>query len=283
MRCRTDSAFHLFGLLHSRVRSFAQNFRRRSFQSMETEGSLSGAVETHGVLADACGLRRSLHTKNPLGPDETIRVIVDHGQVNEKCSNDGAIEFLHKFSSHREELACSAEEVDDDLCPDNALSVNTTMPPPELTLDNKALPTAVGTMATQTLEQLVNMLTNPGCATETSNEICTAIMLHPELLSSSSKLGMYSKMDGGLNNYVPGTAHAWLYTPKKRRRKQCNDQIEGVTTGFALIFAYPDSSRPSPGTEEAANAKAKLHFGGRSYPLCNNSVLLQHGGDKLLR
>jgi len=251
---------------------------------METEGSLSGAVETHGVLADASGLSRSLNTKKPLGPDKTIRVIVDHGQVNEKCSDDGAIEFLHEFASRREELTSSAEEVGDNLCPDNELSVNTTtIPPPELTPDNIALPTAVVTMATQTLEQLVNMLTNPGCATETSNEICTAIMLHPELLSSSSKLGMYSKMDGGLNNYVPGTAHAWLYTPKKRRRKQCNDQMEGITTGFALIFAYPDSSRPSPGTEEAANAKAKLHFGGRSYPLCNNSVLLQHGGDKLLR
>ena len=224
-------------------------------------------------------------TRLPSGrPSDSVSgdaVILKDKGTNE---NDDAIDFVHEFSTRKGELASSVEDPNEELWSGKDPSLITaTLSSSSLTSGNAAIPTAMVTMATQTMEQLVGKLTNPGCATDTSNEICTAIMLHPELLSSPSVLGMHPKMDGGLQNYVPGTAHAWLYAPKKRRRKEYNDRIDGQTTGFALIFVYPDIHNVSSENEQGAQGNSKLHFGGRSYPLCNNSVLLQHGGHKLLR
>jgi len=247
---------------------------------METEGLLSGKYEACNSSTQQDELNRI--PQEIIAHDETIRF--DRAEANDECSDDDAIEFLHEFSTQKEERVSSAEGANEKCCSGKAPSLITaTLPSSSSMSENAALPTAVVTMSTQTIEQLVSKLTDPGCATDSSNGICTAIMLHPELLSSPSVLGMHPRMDGGLQNYVPGTAHAWLYTPKKRRRKRCNDRIDGTTTGFALIFVYPDVNRASSANVQGTQGNTKLHFGGRSYSLCNNSVLLQHGGHKLLR
>jgi hypothetical protein len=253
---------------------------------METEDVFRGAVKLCSVQAGNCVLNNSLDEE--IAQDETISV--DQGEANKGGSSDDfALEFLHKFSTQKEDRASPAEEYNEvNLAVEDPSPITTSIPPAGWTPDNTALPTAAVSMVKQTLEQLVEKLTYPGCATDSSNEICTAIMLHPELLLSPSVLGMHTKMDGGLQSYVTGTAHAWIYTPKNRKRKKCqtnkcNDRRVTGTTGFALIFVYPDLSTVTTGKDEAANAYSKLHFGGRSYSLGKNSVLLQHGGDKQLR
>jgi hypothetical protein len=152
-------------------------------------------------------------------------------------------------------------------------------------LPSFAAVSSVVALAPPTLEALVERLTLPGRATDDTNDVCAAILLHPELSKNPSIFSMYSKMNGGLRNYSTGTAHAWLYMPRKRPIKPCkpNDSdLDYVSDSLALVFVYPDEHVPAAGNDEgeAAKPKSKLHFGGRAYPLCNNSVLLQHGAHK---
>jgi len=135
-----------------------------------------------------------------------------------------------------------------------------------------------------TLQELVDKLVSPGRATDTSNDICASILLHPNFASDPSVLGMYAKMNAGLRNYSPGTAHVWLYTPRKRSSSYGGNELEFASEKLALVFVYPDEYGP-PSFEdfELLKPKNKLHFGGRAYPLCKNSVLLQHGAHKPLR
>jgi hypothetical protein len=134
------------------------------------------------------------------------------------------------------------------------------------------------------LHELVDKLVTPGRATDTSNDICASILLHPNFACDPSVLGMYSKMNAGLRNYVPGTAHVWLYTPRKRSKNASEKDVEYASEKLALVFVYPDEfGPPSIDDIELLKPKNKLHFGGRAYPLCNNSVLLQHGAHKPLR
>ena len=91
-------------------------------------------------------------------------------------------------------------------------------------------------------------------------------------------------MNGGLQRYQAGTAQAWLYTP--RRKGQSSSSSSSSTTGddLALVFVYPDESDQAPIAEGGSAAKTKntMHFGGRSYPLKNSTVHLQHGAFKAL-
>jgi hypothetical protein len=139
-----------------------------------------------------------------------------------------------------------------------------------------------GALESLPLKALVEKLITPGRASDNTNEICAAILLHPDLPKKPSVLPLYSKMNGGLRTYSSGCAHAWLYTPRKRPSKTDETNVGYVSNSPALVFVYPDDATQSPGVddEETAKMKNKLHFGGRGYPLSNNSVLLQHGAHK---
>ena len=132
----------------------------------------------------------------------------------------------------------------------------------------------------QTLEELVVRLLRPKDVTVESNDICCTILLHPDLLNGSPALNVYSKMNGGLKNYSPGTADVWLYTPRKRSSSSVYSSVPSLSGGVALVFVYPDESGgPSKVKDEP---KDKLHFGGRAQVVHNESVVLQHGGYKSL-
>ena len=131
----------------------------------------------------------------------------------------------------------------------------------------------------RTLEELLNELTLPSMATAETNDICSAILRHPDLSKKPSGINVYSKMNGGLKNYVPGTAQAWLYVPRKRARTDDDNDHLNVLNRLALIFVYPDELGPSSRCEDPKN---KLHFGGRAHEINNGSVLLQHGAYKFL-
>ena len=136
-----------------------------------------------------------------------------------------------------------------------------------------------------TLPVLVQRLLQPGRATDETNDICISIMLHPDLAKDPTALGQYSKMSGGLRNYTMGTSHAWLYTPRKHPNRTNSSSSEDPADKLALIFVFPDEiGATDPGRREmpAAKSRNKLHFGGRAFPLWNNSVLLQHGAHKPL-
>ena len=139
--------------------------------------------------------------------------------------------------------------------------------------------------AQPSLQALVDGLLLPGRATVKSNDICAAIMLHPDLTTGSSSLSMYSKMSGGLRNYEAGTSHAWLYTPKRRLNNVHRSAPDFASDSFSLVFVYPEELGTSSDSGDNATQKSKtnLHFGGRSYEMCNGSVLLQHGTHKALR
>jgi hypothetical protein len=154
-------------------------------------------------------------------------------------------------------------------------------PPP---LQTFAAAAAGVALAPPTLQALVERLTLPGHATDDTNDVCAAILLHPDFSKNPSVLSMYTKMNGGLRNYLTGTAHAWLYTPRKRPSRMGDSDLDYVSDSLALVFVYPDDHAPTAGNDEGDSAKPrnKLHFGGRAYPLWNNSVLLQHGAHKPL-
>jgi hypothetical protein len=154
-------------------------------------------------------------------------------------------------------------------------------PPP---LQTFAAAAAEVALAPPTLRALVERLTLPGRATDDTNDVCAAILLHPDFSKNPSVLSMYSKMNGGLRNYSTGTARAWLYTPRKRPSRMDDSDLDYVSDSLALVFVFPDDHFSIAGNDEgeAAKSRNKLHFGGRAYPLWNNSVLLQHGAHKPL-
>ena len=208
--------------------------------------------------------------------DEEIRK--DDDDAEDENSADGTIEFLRQFSAQQ---AGSAEAGLTGECWPFAVTK-----PPIFQIGAAATAAGVGSvaLARPTLQSLVERLTLPGRATDDTNDVCAAILLHPDFSKNPSVLSMYSKMNGGLRNYSTGTAHAWLYTPRKRPSKPNDIDLGYVSDSLALVFVYSDDKGPAAGNDEgeAAKPKNKLHFGGRAYPLCNNSVLLQHGAHKPL-
>lgn len=136
------------------------------------------------------------------------------------------------------------------------------------------------------LPVLVQRLLEPGRATDETNDICISIMLHPDLARDSFALRKYSKMSGGLHNYYPGSSRAWLYTPRNHPSRPRSSNSEDDISRLSLIFVYPEESG-SANTDRrepsATTSRNKLHFGGRTFPLWNNSVLIQHGAHKPLK
>jgi len=133
--------------------------------------------------------------------------------------------------------------------------------------------------ASRTLEELLDELISPQTATSETNDICSAILRHPDLSKKPSGLNVFSKMNGGLKNYVPGTAQAWLYVPRKRAYMTNATEQPSTLSRLALIFVYPDECGPSGQYEDP---KTKLHFGGRAHEINNGTVFLQHGSYKFL-
>ena len=139
------------------------------------------------------------------------------------------------------------------------------------------------------LEALVHRLLQPGCATNESNFICAAIMLHADLSKHYSALKHYSKLNEGLRYCSNGSSHAWLYTPRRqsnRTTKSGNGGYEYFPEGLALILVYPDDStmsRSANGTSRTLPSSSGLRFGGRAYSLGDGSVHLQHGSYQRLR
>jgi len=138
------------------------------------------------------------------------------------------------------------------------------------------------------LEALVHRLLQPGCATNESNFICAAIMLHADLSKHYSALKHYSKLNEGLRYCSNGSSHAWLYTPRRqsnRTTKSGNGCYEYVPEGLAMIFVYPDdstTSRSANANTGVASSANCLRFGGRAVSLCDGNVLLQHGSNQHL-
>jgi hypothetical protein len=218
--------------------------------------------------------------------DEEIQE--DDDDAADENSADGTIDTLRLYSAQQEGLAYPVQQER----PADAGLVGEDWPfaaayPPLLPTGAAAAAEGAGVVALgapPTLQALVQRLTLPGRANDDTNDVCAAILLHPDLSNYPSVLSMHSKMNGGLRTYSTGTAHAWLYTPRKRTSKLSDSDLGYVPDSLALVFAYPDDQGPAAGNDEgeAAKPKNKLHFGGRAYPLCNNSVLLQHGAHKPL-
>ena len=129
------------------------------------------------------------------------------------------------------------------------------------------------------LDELVDRLVHPDCDSIEMNNLGTAIVMHPDITKRTSKLNMYSKMNGGLKCYSPGTTQAWLYTPKKRKSPRDDDVDRTVPSkrNAALVVVYPDKPGSSGGT---GSSKDVFHFGGRAHIFHSGSdfnVLIQHG------
>jgi len=198
--------------------------------------------------------------------------------AEDENSDDGAIEFLRAYSAQQ---AGSAEAgLTGEHWPFAATY------PPHFQFCAAATAAGVGSvaLARPTLQSLVERLTLPGRATDDTNDVCASILLHPDLTMFPNILSIYSKMNGGLRNYSTGAAHAWLYMLRKRPSKSNDSDLGYVSNSLALVFLYPDDQSPDASKDEGEAVKPKnmLHFGGRAYPLCNNSVLLQHGVHKPL-
>jgi hypothetical protein len=137
------------------------------------------------------------------------------------------------------------------------------------------------------LEALVDRLLQPGGATNESNDICAAIMLYADLSESCSALKHYSKVSNGLRERMARSSHAWLYTPRRPRKRSTESSScdEYLTEGLAMIFVYPSKSAAlssSNATSELVPSSNGFHFGGRRHPLGDGSVLLQHGSHQRL-
>jgi len=208
--------------------------------------------------------------------EEAFREVQEDDDVDDDNSADGAIEFLRAYTAQQESAQQHVSEKE--WLSGEHWSFAAACPS-----DLPGGAAAAVAMMPTTLQALVERLVLPGRATDDSNNICAAIMLHPDLLKSPSVLSQYSKMNGGLRNYSTGTAHAWLYTPRKQPSRTDDSDLDHESDNRALVFVYPDAIDPSAGDDgDDAKPKNKLHFGGRAYPLCNNSVLLQHGAHKPL-
>jgi hypothetical protein len=211
-----------------------------------------------------------------LGYDESQELKDEEGEF---CT-DGKTEALSPYPDNQGRSVEQARPVRTDFLEngDSIIQENLPLVPPI------SAPHPSGLPAQPSLKALVDGLLLPGRATVKSNDICAAIMLHRELTTGSSTLSMYSKMSGGLRNYVAGTAHAWLYTPKRRLNNAHRSAPDFASNSFSLVFVYPeDSSASSDNCNDATQkSKSNLHFGGRTYALSNDRVLLQHGTHKAL-
>ena len=132
------------------------------------------------------------------------------------------------------------------------------------------------------LDDLVDRLVHPGCDSHEMNNLGTAIVMHADLMTKTSKLKVYSKMNGGMKHYSPGTTQAWLYTPKKRKRT--NDDVDNATadSSSVLVVVYPDKAGPSDSRDGSRDI---FHFGGRAHTFHSGNdfdVLIQHGSYKAL-
>ena len=252
-----------------------QMYQTRFFgKTMYVEDSASEAEEgAHDPTKEFDGECFSLES---FIKDAEIRK--DGDDAEDENSADGTIEFLRQFSAQQ---AGSAEAGLTGECWPFAVTN-----PPIFQIGAAATAAGVGSvaLARPTLQSLVERLTLPGRTADDTNDVCAAILLHPDLTEIPYILSKYSKMNGGLRNYSTGTAHAWLYTPRKRPSKPNDIDLGNVSDSPALIFVYPDDQGPAASKDEGETAKSKnkLHFGGRAYPLCNNSVLLRHGAHKPL-
>ena len=132
------------------------------------------------------------------------------------------------------------------------------------------------------LDDLVDRLVHPDCDSHEMNNLGTAIVMHADLMTKTSKLKVYSKMNGGMKHYSPGTTQAWLYTPKKRKRT--NDDVDNATadSSAVLVVVYPGKAGPS---DRRDSSRDIFHFGGRAHTFHSGSdfdVLIHHGSYKAL-
>jgi len=134
------------------------------------------------------------------------------------------------------------------------------------------------------LEELVDRLKHADCDTIESKENVAAILRHPDHLKNTSELKVYSKLSGGLKYYSPGTPHAWLYKPQKRKRDMNHDgNLENAADSAALVLVYPEISGPSSSNDD--ESKKAFHFGGRANTFRNGSderLKIQHGSCRAL-
>jgi hypothetical protein len=137
------------------------------------------------------------------------------------------------------------------------------------------------------LDELVDRLVHPDCDSIEMNNLGTAIVMHPDITKRNSKLNMYSKMNGGMKYYSPGTTQAWLYMPKKRRSPRDDDDEDDALSNnarsyAALVVVYPDKLWAPGGI---GTSKGNFSFGGRAHALHSCSdfiVLIQHGAYRAL-
>jgi len=126
------------------------------------------------------------------------------------------------------------------------------------------MPTFLGTGSLEypgsdTLEELVDRLKRADCDSAETKELGVAILTHPDHLKDTSNLKVYSKLNGGLKYYSPGTAQAWLYNPKKRKREI---EHEDESDSAVLVLVYPEISVPR--SKSNNTSKMAFHFGGRA-------------------
>ena len=135
-----------------------------------------------------------------------------------------------------------------------------------------------------TVDELVDQLKHQYSNSKATNNIGAAIIKHPDLMTNTSALKVYSKLNGGLKDASPGTAHAWLYTPKKRKRARShNGNLDSALDCTALVLVYPENLGPSCSTDD--DSKNTFHFGGRAHTFRNGSdgcVRIQHGSCRAL-
>jgi len=135
-----------------------------------------------------------------------------------------------------------------------------------------------------TLEELVDRLKLRYFDSNETNNVAAAIITHPDLMKNTSTLNVYSKLNGGLKHSPPGQAHAWLYTPKKRKRNPDFDSDpDDAFDSTALVLVYPEVFGPSSCNDD--DSKSNFNFGGRAHTFRNGSercVRIQHGSCRAL-
>jgi len=132
------------------------------------------------------------------------------------------------------------------------------------------------------LDDLVDRLVHPDCDSHEMNNLGTAIVMHADLMTKTSKLKVYSKLNGGMKRDSPGTTQAWLYTPKKRNSSKTVKVSNTADSTSVFVVAYPDKAGPSDGR---GGSKDIFHFGGRAHTFHSGrdfDVLIQHGSNKAL-
>jgi len=69
------------------------------------------------------------------------------------------------------------------------------------------------------LDDLVDRLVHPGCDSHEMNNLGTAIVMHADLMTKTSKLKVYSKMNGGMKHYPPAQ-HKGGFTRQRSGKEQ---------------------------------------------------------------